>query len=311
MKKHRTTVFLSVFFTFCLALSFMSATVGAEQIFTDVNEDVWYYDAVNFCFNWNLMNGTGNDLFSPSSTLTRGMIVTILHRFCAEPDASGLGNPFTDIPGDAWYTDAVRWAAANNIVSGYGNGLFGPDDAVTKEQLAVLIHRIGTESGQMPPAIGAGVPFTDIAKVENWAYEAVFTLNILGLFMDIPSLNFGPQTPATRAEVACILHRYFIVAVDKDDEPYEEYDEFWYEEAVYYIISNLCEETINHLNTGMTALCTGDYEIINNEICWKVALGTDHEEYFAPEFIYAVGLDSYTVYSYDALTDTWLGLAMG
>ena len=200
-----------------MALTIMPMAANAEQIFTDVSEDAWYSDAVNFCYNWNLMNGTGNNQFSPNATLTRGMIVTILHRWEGTPDSSGIGNPFSDVPAGTWYTDAVKWAAANNIVNGYGDGKFGPNDAVTKEQLAVLIYRMGTESELLPPAIGEGIAFKDLDKVSDWAYEAVFTLNELGVFVNIPGINFGPQTSATRAEVASVLYRYVVLVAAAND----------------------------------------------------------------------------------------------
>ena|GEM_PF-1928098 len=182
-----------------------------EFSFIDVSANAWYFDAVNFCYNFNLMNGTEKDRFSPNATLTRGMIVTILYRLNDTPDMSELKNPFSDVPEYTWYTNAVKWASANNIVNGYGDSKFGSNDAVTKEQLAVIIYRMGEESGKMPPAIGRGVSFKDIYDVSDWAYEAVSTLNKLGMFMDIPSSNFSPQTPATRAEVASILYRYVAV----------------------------------------------------------------------------------------------------
>ena len=224
MKKNTISSFLSIFLALCMVLPIasMNVTANAQQLFTDVREDAWYYEAVDFCCdNWSLMEGTGNNQFSPNATLTRSMIVTILYRWEGSPDISGLSNSFPDVPENTWYTNAVKWAAANNIVTGYSNGKFGPNDAVTKEQLAVLFYRLGEGSTQLPPAISAGVSFKDMNQVGDWSYEAVSTLNKLGLFMDIPSDRFGPQTPATRAEVASILYRYVIVVFAANDGPGE------------------------------------------------------------------------------------------
>jgi len=216
-KKTMRKKLLALLLTLCMLLSISAVAAGAEQAFTDVSEDAWYSDAVNFCYYWNLMNGTGDNKFSPNTTLTRGMIVTILHRWEATPDASGLGNPFSDVPEGTWYTDAVKWAAANNIVNGYGDGKFGPNDPVTKEQLALLIYRISDGSGMILPDIDVGRYFDDIYKTSVWAYEAVSELNKWGVFVNLPGNSFGPQTPATRAEVASILYRYIIVMSAAND----------------------------------------------------------------------------------------------
>ena len=217
MKKSRTRSLLGIIVILCMVLSITPLTASAEQIFTDVSEDAWYGEAVNFCYNWNLVNGTSANRFSPNATLNRGMMVTILYRWEGTPDVSGLDNPFPDVSEGTWYTNAVKWANANNIVTGYSNGKFGPDDAVTKEQLAVILHRMGEEVGLVPPAVSGGVAFTDINQVGDWSYEAVSTLNKLGMFMDIPSDKFGPQTPATRAEVATIFYRYVVITTAATD----------------------------------------------------------------------------------------------
>ena len=212
MKKRGTSRFLSVLLTLCVALSVASVSANAEdQVFTDVPEGAWYFDAVNYSYMWGLMNGTGDDKFEPNANLNRGMIVTILYRYEGEPGVAGLDNPFTDVPEGTWYTDAVKWAAANNIVNGYGDGRFGPNDAVTKEQMALLVYRIGESGGMMPPTMGAGRDFRDLATVNDWAYDAVSKLNDMGVFVNLPGENFRPNIPATRAEVASILYRYIVI----------------------------------------------------------------------------------------------------
>ena len=218
MKKYRTSRFLSVLLTLCMVLSITAVTASAEeQMFTDVSDDAWYSDAVNFCCNWGLMNGTGDDKFSPNATLTRGMIVTILHRWEGTPDASELDNTFSDVPDDIWYTDAVKWAAANDIVNGYGGDKFGPNDAVTKEQLAVLIFRLGTGYGEIPPEMNEGRDFKDLDSVSEWAAEAVNTLNDRGVFVNLPGDTFNPKAAATRAEVASVIYRYIVVIAAAND----------------------------------------------------------------------------------------------
>ena len=217
MKRRKTDKFLSTLLVVGMLLSITFVTASAEQIFTDVSEDAWYSEAVYFCKNWNLMNGTGDEQFSPDATLTRAMIVTILYRWEATPDVSELENPFSDVPEDMWYTDAVKWAVANEIVNGYGDGTFGPDDAVTKEQVAVFIYRASESSGMVLPDMDASRDFDDLHEVSDWADKEVTKLNEWGVFVSLPDTNFSPQRPATRAEVASILYRYVIVLTAAND----------------------------------------------------------------------------------------------
>ena len=107
--------------------------------FTDVPTSAWYYDAVEFVYERGMMAGTGNNQFSPNVTTTRAMIVTILYRLENQPAAGS--SSFTDVPAGQWYTNAVTWAAANGIVGGYGNGRFGPNDTITRVQMAVILYR--------------------------------------------------------------------------------------------------------------------------------------------------------------------------
>jgi hypothetical protein len=107
----------------------------AEYYFDDVASDAWYLEAVQYVYDAGLMSGTDDNQFSPNATTTRGMIVTMLWRLAGEPTATDTGT-FTDLTQD-WYTDAINWAAANDIVSGYGT-TFGPDDAITREQFASI-----------------------------------------------------------------------------------------------------------------------------------------------------------------------------
>ena len=135
-------------------------------------------------------------------------IVTILYRHAGEPDVSDLENPFDDVANGAWYANAVKWAAANNIVLGYGNGKFGTDDPVTNEQLAALIYRTQQASGKIPPDILMDYEHADWDEISGWAKSAVNKLTIQGIFRDIQGSNFNPQAPATRAAIASILYWY-------------------------------------------------------------------------------------------------------
>ena len=177
--------------------------------FSDALPGDWFHDAAMFVLAHGLMLGTADGEFSPHMNLSRAMIVTILHRIEGEPDATALDNPFLDVPDDEWYADAVIWAAHHGIVLGYGDGRFGPDDPVTREQAAALVRRLQQTKGMTPEAQDGGRQFGDIGEVSDWALEPVLALNAQGLFDDIPGDSFNPQQPATRAEIASILHRLF------------------------------------------------------------------------------------------------------
>ena len=187
-------------------VNFMVA--AAQNPFTDVAENAWYNDAVKYVFEKGLMIGTAADEFSPESTLTRAMIVTILYRNAGEVDVSKLDNPFNDVEEGQWYADAVKWGAENGIVEGYGNGLFGTHDAVTKEQLAAIIYRTQQAAGKQPPDILTDYEYPDWNQISDWAKNSVKALAMQGLFRDIPGSDFRPQASVARAEVASILYRY-------------------------------------------------------------------------------------------------------
>jgi len=156
-----------------------------------------------------LYNGMSDDTFGPDTELFRAMVATILYRQAGSPDVSGLGNPFKDVDEGAWYADAVKWAYANGIVLGYGDGRFGVSDPVTNEQLAVLIYRTEQASGLIPPSAG-GVAIPDAGSVSAWAQEAVSALSEQGVLSQLPDLGFDPGTPATSANVASMLYMYLI-----------------------------------------------------------------------------------------------------
>jgi len=198
-----------------------------------------------------------------------------------------------------------------DVGDGYGKRLrkrpVGLEDPVTKEQTAAFLYRIMDEDELPPSGFNAGIEYKDLDDVSDWAYMAVYTLNRLGIFNIIPGVNFNPQTPATRAEMASILYEFCFQVFERNEG--DGGDDI--EEKAFYIIGNLCEETINHLGNGMIAVWLGDYEIIDGEICWKIALGTGHSYHFVTEFIYAVGSEFWCVYRYDFLDDVWIPLDMG
>lgn len=179
----------------------------AGNPFIDVQQGAWYYDSVLNVYRQRLMNGTADDLFSPDTVLTRGMIVTVLYRLNGSPDVSGLSNPFDDVRTGEYYTAAVTWAAANNIVVGYGNGNFGPDNYIVREQLATIIYRYQRFTGSIPSGDAQAIDFADGNQISEYAKAAVASLTKQGVITGKPGNMFDPKGNTTRAEFASVLSR--------------------------------------------------------------------------------------------------------
>jgi hypothetical protein len=155
------------------------------------------------------MVGTADNLFSPNIPLTRGMVVIVLYRMQGVYPEVIYENPFNDVPEGQWYTEAVKWAAANKIVSGYGGGKFGPEDNITREQMAVMIFNYQKFNGKVPPDIIADKQFADWDEISGWAKSAVNVLAAQNIINGKPNGIFDPKGQATRAEFAALLHRAY------------------------------------------------------------------------------------------------------
>ncbi len=177
--------------------------------FRDVSAKAWYAEAVTYAVRAGLMNGVGGECFDPEGSMTRAMLVTVLWRNAGSPE--GYENRFRDVPAGQWYTEAVAWAAGNGVVNGVGDGLFDPESAVTREQIATILFRYDRPSGTDSEARDALRGFPDAAEVSDWAAEALswaVTSGIIGGSADHGQLYLLPQTTATRSQVAAILMRY-------------------------------------------------------------------------------------------------------
>ena len=145
----------------------------AARPFADVAEDAWYYSAVYDCFDRGLMDGMRADAFEPETPTSRAMVVTVLWRLAGEPAVDHLLT-FDDVPADMWYTEAVRWAASEGIVTGYDEATFAPDDLVTREQLAAILYRYAQSKGLgFTGAWYFPLAFDDASQVSEWADEAM------------------------------------------------------------------------------------------------------------------------------------------
>lgn len=181
---------------------------GAIKLpFTDVNEGDWFYDKVVYVYHHKLMTGTSETTFEPNATLTRAMMVQILYNKEGRPAATTNGNPYTDVPKDQWYYNAVQWAYENKITSGTSETTFEPNSEVTREQFARFMYNYAGN-----PAVSGKLDFVDADQVSDWAYDAMVWANqnniILGKKKSDGSVVLDPRGNATRAEAATILMGY-------------------------------------------------------------------------------------------------------
>lgn len=175
--------------------------------FTDVDENDWFYDAVKYAYENGLMSGTALDTFSPDTNTTRGMIVSILYRLEGSPAVTERA-AFTDVESGQYYADAVAWAAANGIVSGYDAFTFGPNDNITREQMASILYRYAQYKGIDTSAAGNLAAFSDNASISAYARTAISWAVGEGLVSGMGDGTLAPQGQATRAQVASILMRF-------------------------------------------------------------------------------------------------------
>ena len=175
--------------------------------FTDISEKDWFYGDVMFVYENGLMLGTSKTLFSPHGTAMRGMMATILWRMEGSPVPKGK-NSFTDVEAGKWYADAITWTAENGIFAGYGKDKFGPDDPITREQLAAIFYRYADYKGYDLTVKGDLDKFKDADKITDYAKTAMQWAVGSGLVKGKSGNLLDPQGTATRAEIAAMLHRF-------------------------------------------------------------------------------------------------------
>lgn len=189
------------------------AAAGWVNPFVDVAENDWFYEDVAQAYVLKLMQGTSNTTFSPYTTTTRGMIVTILWRLENEPVVN-YAMAFEDVQTEQYYTEAVRWAASEDIVNGYSATAFGPEDTITREQLAAILYRYEQYKGG--GFVGSWyflLDYSDTADVSDWADEAMHWCVMNGIIQGSDG-RLMPKDGAARAQAAAMLIR-FLNAVDK------------------------------------------------------------------------------------------------
>ena len=180
--------------------------------YTDLDRTLWYHDGIHYCIEHGLMVGTGTNIFEPNIATSRAMIVTILWRLEGSPIVN-YAMSFEDVAADQWYTEAIRWAASEKIVEGYGNGCFGTNDAITREQMVTIMFRYAKYKGY-DVSVGENtniLSYDDAFDVAEWAIPAMQWACGSGMIQGIADgnqMNLAPQGNATRAQAAAILQRF-------------------------------------------------------------------------------------------------------
>lgn len=177
--------------------------------FTDLAAGAWYEDAVAYVYRHDLMSGFSEDTFGPNAALSRAQLCQILYNMEGRPAVTGSGS-FSDLADGAWYTDAVTWAASKGIVDGYGGGLFGPDDNITREQLASILYRCAQARGD-DVSVGEDtniLSYSDAADVAEYAVSAMQWACGAGVITGISESALAPRGEATRAQTAAMLMRF-------------------------------------------------------------------------------------------------------
>lgn len=175
--------------------------------FGDVKSADWFYNDVKYVYEKGMMAGTAADVFAPNTTTTRAMIVTILYRLEGSPAVTGT-SAFVDVPAGQWYTDAVNWAAANQIVKGTSATTFAPNDSITREQMAAILYRYAQYKGYDVTKKADLSGYSDNGQVSAYAKDALAWANAAKLINGVTNITLAPQGNATRAQVSAILHRF-------------------------------------------------------------------------------------------------------
>ena len=181
-------------------------TQTPQTTFADVPASAWYYNAVEYVYENGLMSGVSGGRFAPDDTLTRAMLVQTLYAMEGRPAAASAG--FADVASGDWYASAVNWAAANGVVSGVSETGFGPNNALTREQLALILYRFAQYKGYDVTGTSDLAAYADGSSVSGWAAEAMGWAVDAGLISGVGGNQIAPTGTASRAQVAQILMNF-------------------------------------------------------------------------------------------------------
>ena len=187
--------------------TFVETEAPVAEPFIDVAEGDWFYDAVVYAYQNELMDGVGGNRFAPNSETTRAQLVTILYRLEGEPAVSG-DLPFTDVESGTWYTDAILWAAQNNIVNGVSDTEFAPGDDLTRQQLVTILYRYAEAKGYDVSASADLSGYPDADQVQDYAQPAMAWAVAENIIQGMEDGTLKPAGNASRAQIATILMRF-------------------------------------------------------------------------------------------------------
>ena len=187
--------------------TFVETEAPVDEPFVDVAEGDWFYDAVVYAYQNELMDGVGGSRFAPNSETTRAQLVTILYRLEGEPAVSG-DLPFTDVESGTWYTDAILWAAQNNIVNGVSDTEFAPGDDLTRQQLVTILYRYAEAKGYDVSASADLSGYPDADQVQDYAQPAMAWAVAENIIQGMEDGTLKPAGNASRAQIATILMRF-------------------------------------------------------------------------------------------------------
>lgn len=205
MKKRCTRLGVSIL---SLALAFsLCVTCACASSYTDVSDQDWYADAVDYVTAHEIMGGTGNGAFSPQEILTRAQIVALFHRLSGSPEPEAPAD-FRDVPADEWFAKPVAWAGEQGLVYGTGPDTFSPLDQITREQLAALIERyVGLRGARLYEAVNPVIGFKDSWRISDYAIDGAKLVWRAGIMNGDSQHNFDPKSPVSRADAAVIFMR--------------------------------------------------------------------------------------------------------
>jgi hypothetical protein len=176
-----------------------------SDMYTDVSQDAWYHEYVDFMVENGYMKGVATTKFDVNGSVTRAQLVTILYRTAGEPSVEGLENPFTDVEDSRWYTDAIVWAANEGIVNGMTATTFEPNTAISRQQIVTILYRYNGSEKVAEDKLAA---FTDADKIASYAADAMNWAVAEGIMNGVTATTLEPTATATRAQICAIVMRY-------------------------------------------------------------------------------------------------------
>lgn len=189
----------------------LSGNAGAVTLpkyvepFRDVRQDAWYGAAVDYVYQGGIMNGTSGRTFAPEAELSRAMAVQVLYNLEGRPELEDGEAQFTDVPADAWYAEAVQWAAAQKIVNGREDDQFEPEADVTRQELVSILYRYENYKAADTSLRDDLSTFSDSAELADYAVEPMQWAVAQGVISGMENRTLQPESTATRAQMAQIM----------------------------------------------------------------------------------------------------------